>query len=751
MVESEVYTNAMYGDQFYVMSRTTIVARGPEQCQLHLVYAVDFKPSLSRLMKPMVAKGVDGGIRGSFTTLKKLLQEQYKLTDLPDSAPPPELPGGQIQAPAAAAPTAAAPAAPAPVAPAAAAAVPPASPPLLGLADYIVYQELVASILRMSDPRMIAQGLAMCLTLLLVHVLINALRPITHACGVAAAAAGGRGPGLLGLVCWPFVSVLDIPDSVSEVIGAMLLVAVANKLLVLGAELVSAYISASSAAPLSTSTPQSAAAADVAAVANGIASPEVQQTELRSPAAVTQASPGKQTGVRSPRRGRRGKMHQAPGSPSTAESEAAPASPAAGGGGGGEGLNVMANLGNVMSGWGRNLLGGAAMDEGLKALISGSWTRGGSDTSKAAAAAPRDARNEQGPGSASVDGDSSSTVGRVGAHNRTTSFTAVMDPLGLHIIEDYAQMHHLSQVPEESRGTSPVLGVSTSAAATPKAGTTAAAAAGRPGSPSSPAAAAAERGGSSSSRGLPSPAGSPTSSRPPSPSKHMPRPSSRLGLVAAAEDAAVQQPLLTSEGEASEPAHSDEGSSSSKDEGGRSGTPRTPSSAAVASEAAPGSGSKPAGDSGSSSPSPERSRQTPWSTGKAVKFSKDQVQHSNSAIDKSSTSFSVGSTGRHNNSAEEPLGRRSASPMLSGAAGDNAPGSSSSNKSLSRRSSRGSVAVPPYEVPAAVDVGYVVPGEEDEDEVVVEVFEHERVQPFRGWGHTWPGHFLPSDKVSWGL
>eukprot|EP00878_Enallax_costatus_P041122 GHUV01047629.1.p1 GENE.GHUV01047629.1~~GHUV01047629.1.p1 ORF type:complete len:120 (-),score=36.87 GHUV01047629.1:153-512(-) len=60
MVESEVYTNAMYGDQFYVMSRTTIVARGPEQCQLHLVYAVDFKPSLSRLMKPMVAKGVDG-------------------------------------------------------------------------------------------------------------------------------------------------------------------------------------------------------------------------------------------------------------------------------------------------------------------------------------------------------------------------------------------------------------------------------------------------------------------------------------------------------------------------------------------------------------------------------------------------------------------------------------------------------------------------------------------------------------------
>jgi hypothetical protein len=46
----------------------------------------------------------------------------------------------------------------------------------------------------------------------------------------------------------------------------------------------------------------------------------------------------------------------------------------------------------------------------------------------------------------------------------------------------------------------------------------------------------------------------------------------------------------------------------------------------------------------------------------------------------------------------------------------------------------------------------VVPdGEEPEDEAVSEVYEHERVQPFRGWGHSWPGHFLPSDRVGhWG-
>ncbi|KAL4855216.1 hypothetical protein ACK3TF_004204 [Chlorella vulgaris] len=32
--------------------------------------------------------------------------------------------------------------------------------------------------------------------------------------------------------------------------------------------------------------------------------------------------------------------------------------------------------------------------------------------------------------------------------------------------------------------------------------------------------------------------------------------------------------------------------------------------------------------------------------------------------------------------------------------------------------------------------------------VIEECFENQRLQPFRGWGHTWPGHFLPTDKVN---
>lgn len=59
-VDTEVYTTAMYGDQFTVLIRYTLAAKGAGKTHLHVSYAIAFKPSLSRLMKPMVAKGVDG-------------------------------------------------------------------------------------------------------------------------------------------------------------------------------------------------------------------------------------------------------------------------------------------------------------------------------------------------------------------------------------------------------------------------------------------------------------------------------------------------------------------------------------------------------------------------------------------------------------------------------------------------------------------------------------------------------------------
>jgi hypothetical protein len=108
-----------------------------------------------------------------------------------------------------------------------------AQPGLLGLADYVVYQELVASLVQVSDPQLIAKGLATCLTLGLIHVLISCLRPISQAC---AAATAGTSGWVLSWLCWPQGVGLDPPDSLGQVLGALLLVAVANKLLLLGVE-----------------------------------------------------------------------------------------------------------------------------------------------------------------------------------------------------------------------------------------------------------------------------------------------------------------------------------------------------------------------------------------------------------------------------------------------------------------------------------------------------------------------------------
>jgi hypothetical protein len=57
---TEVATTALYGDQFSVITRYGLSAKGPNRTHLHVAYAVAFRPSLSRLMRPMVAKGVDG-------------------------------------------------------------------------------------------------------------------------------------------------------------------------------------------------------------------------------------------------------------------------------------------------------------------------------------------------------------------------------------------------------------------------------------------------------------------------------------------------------------------------------------------------------------------------------------------------------------------------------------------------------------------------------------------------------------------
>ena len=97
----------------------------------------------------------------------------------------------------------------------------------------------MASIVQVSDPQLVAKALAVCLAMVLINGLIMLLRPVNQACK----AAGSVGPaGLLSWLCWPLRLGLELPDSLGAVLGALLLVAIANKLLLVGVEVVAAAL-----------------------------------------------------------------------------------------------------------------------------------------------------------------------------------------------------------------------------------------------------------------------------------------------------------------------------------------------------------------------------------------------------------------------------------------------------------------------------------------------------------------------------
>ena len=169
--EAEVRTSAPYGDKFVVVARYTLVARGARRAALHAAFAVSFAPALSRVLQPMIARGVEGGIRASFATLRRLLAERHPVSDLPDTPLPPAVEGAPSAAAAAAAPGAAAAAAAE-----AAAAAAEAAPFPAGLADFIAFQRLVGRLLRLSDPAAAAKALAALLTLALAGALGGAAR-----------------------------------------------------------------------------------------------------------------------------------------------------------------------------------------------------------------------------------------------------------------------------------------------------------------------------------------------------------------------------------------------------------------------------------------------------------------------------------------------------------------------------------------------------------------------------------------------
>jgi len=449
----------------------------------------------------------------------------------------------------------------------------------------------------------------------------------------------------------------------------------------------------------------------------------------------------------------------------------------------------------------------------LLLLPSGSWSKSSADSSKA---------NDggQGPGSAAaataaaaaagegVQRGSSSGSGpvRTISHRHTTSFTAVMDPSGLNIIEDYAlqaqqsamqdaqqqQQQHLPQLAEEQAQPPAAAAAGASPPAAREKGPFAAAAAAagedRKADGSAGAVPRAAGQGSGSSRGSPARDASPgkAAGRSSSPLQRLRHASSSKQALSEADAAEVRQPLLSAgstEGAAPGDADTSVAAHSSTQQQG-AGQGQKAGAGSRPTTPVPGDDASVPPLLASSSPvviSGARQQQQGVRSSKSVSFSRSPATPDSSGVPLGSShsasallSGGTGSSGRAvapggaaassaaGSTRSSPLARRSASPMVystshsadvAGAASGSPAGvgrlglsaMSASYEALSVSSGSGSGS-------SAAGVGPLVePGEEDADEVLVEVFEHERVQPFRGWGHTWPGHFLPSDKVGhWG-
>ena len=342
-----------------------------------------------------------------------------------------------------------------------------------------------------------------------------------------------------------------------------------------------------------------------------------------------------------------------------------------------------------------------------------------------------------------------------------------MDPSGLHIIEDYAahtQQGQAGQLPQLAEEQSTA---ASSPASSQAAGPFAAAAAAGTAAPANGRRSAAKMAvGGRSASNSPARSGSPSKPAAGPSSNKMKRAGSKQGLSGAdadTADAEALRPLLaasSADGAAAGQASSQAGSTTQEGPGQGQGAsrPSTP---------VPGEDSPVPPLLASSSPvvvSGSRQEHQPVRSSKSVTFSRSpNTPDSSSALPGSHSAAALfpGSPGRiaggsapgagaaagdSNNSsrASSSLARRSASPMLYGASPP--PETVAVRASGGQGVGRLSVMSASYEALSASSgsscmggVPAVEPGQEDADEVLVEVFEHERVQPFRGWGHTWPG------------
>ncbi|KXZ54073.1 hypothetical protein GPECTOR_5g18 [Gonium pectorale] len=270
VLEAMSSTSAPYGDKFNVFFRYTLRADdasptgAPASSTLHLVFHVEFLPSMSRMMKPVVSPAVDAGVRGTFRIFRSVLGSLRSVADIKEA----ELPSGPLPT-AVAAEEELVPAAPAAAEPPpAAAAVPGQYPPgpgqplsgaMPGLLTVLTQQLVVkdqvvlladllgAGLRSVTHSDGGAQLLALLLTAWLISVAVAVLRGWQALCTPPAAGAGSRG-GFFGLAallrllgCWP-LRLVDVPDSTMEVLTSLALVAGINIAVIRGSEAAVRYI-----------------------------------------------------------------------------------------------------------------------------------------------------------------------------------------------------------------------------------------------------------------------------------------------------------------------------------------------------------------------------------------------------------------------------------------------------------------------------------------------------------------------------
>lgn len=237
VVEAASTTSAPYGDKFTVYFKYDIRADGPSASTMLLIFHVEFLPSMNRMMKPMVGKAVEAGVRGTFKVFRSCLGVlQPGTQDIKEAQIGPT---GETAAELAAADVPpnedkAAGAAAAQAHPAAHhghdlhVMPPPTGPPWLNaMTQTLVYRDqvnLLADLVgvgmrSVSHNAPAAQILAVLLTLWLISVAVSAIRAYHALCA-------GRSSLLLAL-CWP-LHFVDLPDSTGEVLSALALVAAIN-------------------------------------------------------------------------------------------------------------------------------------------------------------------------------------------------------------------------------------------------------------------------------------------------------------------------------------------------------------------------------------------------------------------------------------------------------------------------------------------------------------------------------------------